>query len=140
MFPLILVTLIAKFYAAKHLFLSMNQPPIITDRTLANKIPPILLFIITGYLLNSIWAFGVEYIFQSQSTLFEDRGITIDSNASNPFEALLVFIKRLASTWWPALVYTIGIIAIILRKLILKVYKNFSAERNDEKRGESSYH
>lgn len=57
--PILLATLIIKYFTTKYLFLHFNKPPPITDRTLANKIPPILLFTITAYLLNSIWAFGV---------------------------------------------------------------------------------
>jgi hypothetical protein len=87
-----------------------------------------LLFITTAYLLNSIWAFGVESIFAPFSTLFRDRGITADSNAHNPFEALLVFLKRLANTWQPAVVYVIGAIIITIRKLLFKVYVSFRRE------------
>jgi hypothetical protein len=57
--PVLLLALTVKYFTTKYLLLHLNQPPAITDRTLANKIPPILLFIITTYLLNSIWAFGV---------------------------------------------------------------------------------
>ena len=57
--PLLLIALTLKYFTTKYLFLHLNQPPPITDRTLANKIPPILLFIITTYMLNSIWGLGV---------------------------------------------------------------------------------
>lgn len=65
-------------------------------------------------------------MFASQSTLFNDRGIDSNSNAHNPIEALLVFLKRTTSTWQPAMVYTIGVIIIIIRKLLLKVYFNYT--------------
>ena len=57
--PILLITLTIKYFITKYIFLHFNTPPPITDTTLANKITPILLFTITAYLLNSIWAFGV---------------------------------------------------------------------------------
>jgi len=63
MMPLILVSLALRFLIAKYLFIYCSQVTRLTDRLLADKVPGFLLFAITGYLINSLWAFGCEYIF-----------------------------------------------------------------------------
>ena len=59
MFPLILLSLIVKYFSMKYLFIYTSKFPKLTDRFIVAKIPQILLITIFLYVVNTIWALGV---------------------------------------------------------------------------------
>jgi hypothetical protein len=70
MFPLILAALLVRYFSIKYLFIYANKPPKITDRLIAKKTSLLLLIAFFAYTINSIWALGVESIFQPTVLLF----------------------------------------------------------------------
>ena len=73
--PLILAALIIRLYSLKYLLLNTNNPPRITDRLMARRIPTIIIVGIIVYTMNVIWALGVESIFDSKYDSFSSLGI-----------------------------------------------------------------
>lgn len=59
MFPLILLSLIVKYFSIKYLFIYTSKLPKLTDRFIVARIPQILLIAVFLYVVNTIWALGV---------------------------------------------------------------------------------
>jgi len=115
--PLVFIALLVKLMVAKYLFLYSNKVTKFNHYFLAMKTTNILFIAITVYLINALWAFGCEYVFKSESTLFSDRGLDKDSNGHDPIEAFMVFFRRLTCTWPLFMIYVIGVLTISFSKI-----------------------
>lgn len=76
MFPLMLASIVLRYFSMKYLFIYANRPPPVTDRLLAKATPVLLFVAIIAYSANTTWALGVEQIFTPKTRLFEHFGIT----------------------------------------------------------------
>lgn len=70
MFPLILLSLVVRYFSMKYLFIYTSKPPKLTDRLIATKMPHLLFIIVIVYIANTVWALGVEQIFTPNKRLF----------------------------------------------------------------------
>lgn len=70
MFPLILASLVLRYFSMKYLFIYANRPPPIIDRLFAKATPVFLIVAILAYSVNATWALGVEQIFTPKTRLF----------------------------------------------------------------------
>lgn len=65
MLVIVLMGLCLRFLSAKYLLLYCQEVGPATNCFLISKTPSFLLLFFAGYMLNSIWALGVEFIFES---------------------------------------------------------------------------
>lgn len=65
MLVIVLLGLCLRFLSAKYLLLYCQEAGPATNCFLISKTPSFLLLFFAGYMLNSIWALGVEFIFES---------------------------------------------------------------------------
>lgn len=130
MIPILCASLALMFLISKYLFIYCSQVSRLTDRLLADKSPTFLFIAISGYVVNSIWAFGCEYIFKPEIALFQDRGIDAGSNGQNPMISIMVFLRRLTNFWPLFLIYTLGIIMIAFGRYLLNLIFRVIAARS----------
>lgn len=116
MFPLILLSLLVRYFSIKYLFIYTSKFPKITDRLIAAKIPHLLFIVIVVYVANAIWALGVEQIFTPNKRSFEGIGINENSNAQSLSQILLVFIRRAINNWAIIFVLCLGFLVISQRQ------------------------
>ena len=137
LFPLIFAALVIRFFSLKYLLLNANNPPKITDRLMARRIPTIIIVGIIVYTMNVIGALGVEAIFDSKYHSFSSLGIDENSNAHTIPEAFLVFLRRVANSWPILLTFLLGIVMILFHQKtskiwikIMRIIRNTSTEMN----------
>ena len=121
----------ARYLAAKYLFLYAYKVPLPAAQ-LNTQILTALIAILTLYVFNSVWAYGVEQIFPLAHIVFPSVAGR-DENAHNPLEALLVFCNRLMNTWVPLLAYFIGLAAVLKRDRLIAFYERVRGEREEDK-------
>ena len=71
-----------RYLITKYLFLYSHRPPL-PSANLSEAIPSIILISLTIYVLNGVWAFGVEEIFPLRHVIFSSVAGRSE-NAHNP--------------------------------------------------------